>query len=90
MEVVAASEDDFEHTYEHRRNAKDRSYSAAVLDDQGPLNVSSFGELHDSSAHLELLYSKSTERDRNALQNLQVLSVVGRGNFGKVFLVHLE
>ena len=37
-----------------------------------------------------MLYSKSSERDRSAIERLQVLSVVGRGTFGKVFLVYLN
>ena len=36
-----------------------------------------------------LLYSKSGERDRTSLEQFQMISVVGRGTFGKVFLVHL-
>ena len=63
---------------------------AVHFDESGPLNASSFGELHVTEPdQIELLYSKSSERDRSALEKLQVLSVVGRGTFGKVFLTYL-
>jgi serine/threonine protein kinase len=37
-----------------------------------------------------MLYSKSSERDRAALEQFQMISVVGRGTFAKVFLVYLR
>lgn len=94
VQVVIEAEETFEDIYEHRRDAKDRSasyFGAAIFDTCGPLNASSFGDLDkDSSPPLDLLFSRSHARDRKNLEKLQVLSVVGRGTFGKIFLVYLK
>jgi len=55
--------------------------------------MSSFFE--DSSDDLseasksKLLYKRSSEREKVLLEEFQFISVLGRGSFGKVFLVYL-
>ena len=55
--------------------------------------MSSFFE--DSSDDLseatksKLLYKRSSEREKVLLEEFQLISVLGRGSFGKVFLVYL-
>ena len=53
------------------------------------MNNSSFRGLIIGSGQSQLLYSKSSERDKAALEEFQMISVVGKGTFGKVFLVYL-
>ena len=36
-----------------------------------------------------LLFSRSSERDKLKLEEFQLISVVGRGTFGKVYLAYL-
>lgn len=55
----------FDSIYEHRRGAKDRSVNNTVAE-TSPLNNSSFLGLENGES--ELLYSKSSERDRAALE----------------------
>ena len=86
MEVIEDIANIFDDIYEHRRGAKDRSVYASVAENH-PRNHSSFLGLEDGES--ELLYSKTSERDRANLEEFQMISMVGRGTFGKVFLVYL-
>lgn len=93
VQVIEEDDDDFNNIYEHRKVAKDRmaeSVSASLWFEKSPLNNSSFNELLVGAGESQLLYSKSSERDRAALEQFQMISVVGRGTFGKVFLVYLR
>jgi serine/threonine protein kinase len=51
------------------------------------MNHSSFLGLEEGDS--ELLFSKSSEADRVNLEEFQMISMVGRGTFAKVFLVFL-
>lgn len=64
--------------------------SPSLLFEKSPMNNSSFSELLVGPGQSQLLYSKSSERDRAALEQFQMVSVVGRGTFAKVFLVYLR
>ena len=93
VQVVEEDDDDFNNIYEHRQVAKDRmasTVSTSLWFEKSPLNNSSFNELLVGAGESQLLYSKSSERDRAALEQFQMISVVGRGTFGKVFLVYLH
>ena len=79
----------FDSLYEHRRAAKDRSVTESLYFDRNPMNNSSFHNLLIGEGESQLLYSKSAERDKIALEQFQMISVVGRGTFGKVFLAFL-
>ena len=89
---IDESDKNFETIYEHRKGAKDRSIASLTSSAyfaQNPMNDSSFQGLIIGSGQSQLLYSKSSERDKAALEEFQMISVVGRGTFGKVFLVYL-
>ncbi len=80
----------FDSLYEHRRAAKDRStVEESMYFDRNPMNNSSFHGLIIGEGESQLLYSKSSERDKVALEQFQMISVVGRGTFGKVYLAYL-
>ena len=66
VEVVDDVANIFDSIYEHRRGAKDRSESKTFSESSSPLNNSSFFGLEDGES--ELLYSKSSERDRAVLE----------------------
>lgn len=87
MQVVEGDEDAFEKIFAHRHAAKE-SYINRSYDDD-PMNNSSFNNLDVDDDKAQLLYSKSSERDRKELWQFQMISLVGRGTFGKVFLVFL-
>ena len=65
------------------------SHSQSILFEKHPINNSSFRDLLIQSGESQLLYSRSSERDTAALETFEMISVVGRGTFGKVFLVYL-
>ena len=87
--VINVPSNDFDSLYEHRRAAKDRSVTESLYFDRNPMNNSSFHNLLIGEGESQLLYSKSSERDKIALEEFQMISVVGRGTFGKVFLAYL-
>lgn len=63
---VIETDDNIESIFEHRLLAKDRSILNASSLFNHPLNQSSFLDLDDGAS--EFLYSKSSERDRVALE----------------------
>ena len=87
--VINVPSNDFDSLYEHRRAAKDRSVTESLYFDRNPMNNSSFHNLLIGEGESQLLYSKSSERDKIALEEFQMISIVGRGTFGKVFLAYL-
>ena len=91
--IDAENDESFNSIYEHRRGAKDRSVNAnselLMFPSRGPMNSSSFQDLLVAPGESQLLFSRSGERDRANLEQFQMISVVGRGTFAKVFLVHL-
>lgn len=69
--VDADNNETFTSIYEHRRRAKDctiNNSEALMFPEKGPLNNSSFMDLLAEHGESELLYSKSGERDRAALE----------------------
>ena len=58
----------FDDLYEHRRGAKDRSITESGYFDHNPVNNSSFAGLLLQEGESQLLYSKSAERDKVALE----------------------
>ena len=69
--IDADNDESFTSIYEHRRRAKDCTINnsvALMLPDRGPLNNSSFMDLLAEHGESQLLYSKSGERDRAALE----------------------
>lgn len=69
--IDADNDESFTSIYEHRRRAKDctiNNSEALMFPDKGPLNNSSFMDLLAEHGESQLLYSKSGERDRAALE----------------------
>ena len=86
MLVVKQEEGELEAQIEHRKAAKERSL-ASLSEWKEILERSSFQD--DASGQSELLYSGSSERDKLTLEEFQLISMVGRGSFGKVYLAYL-
>ena len=66
--VINVPSNDFDSLYEHRRAAKDRSVTESLYFDRNPMNNSSFHNLLIGEGESQLLYSKSSERDKIALE----------------------
>ena len=84
--VVKQHEEELEAQIEHRKAAKERSL-ASLSEWKEILDRSSFQD--DSIEQSQLLYSRSSERDKTSLEEFQLISMVGRGSFGKVYLAYL-
>lgn len=67
VEVIDESNIDFQDIYEHRSTAKQQS-QASIFFETNPLNNSSFSGLLLGPGQSQLLYSKSSERDRAVLE----------------------
>lgn len=86
MQVIE-TEENLDSIYEHRLLARERSILNTIsFLENHPLNQSSFLDIDEGAS--VLLYSKSSERDRVALEQFQMVSMVGKGTFAKVFLVY--
>ena len=92
VEVIEVEDgDEYDAIYNHRVSAKKQSI-ASLLD------FKTFNKLNDSSyissseiesgGKSEILYCRSSEKDKMSLEEFQMISMVGRGTFGKVFLVY--
>jgi serine/threonine protein kinase len=82
-------DDTFQSIAEYRQAAKVDHVVNQVGGIWNPMNDSSFYGSDLPEGDSILLFQKSSERDRAALEQFQMISIVGRGTFAKVFLVYL-
>lgn len=74
--------DDFENNINHRGRAYMAKNSVAILEDSDDV-------MGDSREKTTALFCRSSECEKVNLEDFQLMSVIGRGNFGKVYLVYL-
>lgn len=81
---VEITSSDMEENIKHR----DRAYIASRLSvSKLEYDSEDFGNSSDSKTMS--MFCKSSESERVVLEDFQILNVIGKGNFGKVYLVYL-
>ena len=81
--MVEIITDDFENNINHRGRAYMASRnSVSITEDSDDV-------LGDSKEKSESLFCRSSECEKVNLEDFELINVIGRGNFGKVYLVYL-